>query len=64
MYHDSLIQRYILLYVIQISSGSLRYDAGNPKPVLYDNLKGWGAEGGGRGVQEGRNTCTPMANSC
>ena len=64
MYHNFLFRRYILLYVIQISSGSLRYDAGNPKPVLYDNLEGWVAEGGGRGVQEEGNTCMPMANSC
>ena len=25
------------------------YDAGSPKPVLCDNLVGWGAEGGGGG---------------
>ena len=28
------------------------HDAGNPKPVLCDNLLGWGGEGGERGVQE------------
>ena len=38
------------------------YDAGNPKPVLCDNLEG--REGGdGKGVQEGRDICTPMAHS-
>ena len=40
------------------------YDAGNPKPVLCDNLKGWDGEGGGRGVQEGGGVCIPNAYSC
>ena len=26
-------------------------DAGNPKPVLYDNLEGWDGEEGGRGFE-------------
>ena len=40
------------------------YDAGmHPKPVLCDNLQGWGEEGGGRGVQDGGDTCMPMADS-
>ena len=39
-------------------------DAGNPKLVLYNNLEGWGGEGGGRGLQERGDTCIPMANSC
>ena len=30
------------------------YDAGNPKPMLCDNLEGWGGEESGRRVQEGR----------
>ena len=34
------------------------YDAGNPKPVLCNNLEGWGGEGGGRGLQEwGTHVC-------
>ena len=40
------------------------YDTGNPKPVLCDNLERWDGEGGGRGVQEGGDTCMPMAISC
>ena len=44
-------------------SGSLVYDAGHPKLVLCDNLEGWGGEGGGRELQDGRDTCMPMANS-
>ena len=40
------------------------YDAGNPKLVLCDNLERWGGEGSGKGVQEGGDTCMPMADSC
>ena len=47
-----------------LASGSSMYDAGNPKPVLCDNLEGWDGEGGGRGVQVGGNICVPNANSC
>ena len=35
------------------------YDAGNPKPVLCDNLEGWDREGGEKGVQKGGNICIP-----
>ena len=28
------------------------FDAGHPKPVLWDNPEGWGGEGDGRGVQD------------
>ena len=43
---------------------SLKYEAGpgHPKQVLCDNLEGWGGEGGGRGVQEGGDTCMPKAD--
>ena len=39
------------------------------KPVLCDKLEGWGGEGwagegGARGVQEGGDTCMPVASSC
>ena len=34
------------------------YDAGNPKPVLCDNLEGWDGE---RGVQEGGDMYIPNA---
>ena len=33
------------------------------KPVLCDNLEGL-REGGGKGVQNGRDTCIPIAVSC
>ena len=29
------------------------YGAGNPKPVLCDNLEGWGGEGGRGGFRMG-----------
>ena len=44
--------------------GSLLYDSGNPKLVLCDILEGWGGEESERGLQEGRDICVPMANSC
>ena len=58
------IEKYRLPYVQVIALGSLIYNAGNPKLVLCDNLKGWSGEGGGRGVQEGGDMCIPMAVSC
>ena len=48
---------------VHVSFWNLLYDAGNPKLVLCDNLKGWNGEGGGREGQEGGDTCIPMANS-
>ena len=42
----------------------LMYDAGSPKPVPCDNLEGGCREGGGMGVQDGGDTCMPMADSC
>ena len=29
------------------------HEAGQPKPVPWDNPEGWGGEGGWRGVQDG-----------
>ena len=39
------------------------YDARNPKQVLWDNLEGHSGEGGGSEVQDGGDTCIPMADS-
>ena len=61
---ENSIETYILPYVKWIASGSLMYDAGNPKLVLCDNLEVWDVEGGGGGVQNGGDTCIPMADSC
>ena len=32
--------------------------------MLCDNPEGWDGVGGGKEVEEGRNTCIPMADSC
>ena len=58
---------YTLPYVKQMTSTSSMHEAGHPKPLLWDNLEGWGEEGGGIGglrIGGGNDTCTPMANSC
>ena len=34
------------------------------KQGLCTNLEGWDREGDGRELQEGRDICTPMADSC
>ena len=39
------------------------HEAGHSKPVLWDNPEGWSGEEGGRGVQDGGDTCTLMADS-
>ena len=36
---------------------SLMHEAGHSKLVLLDNPEGCGGEGGGRGVQDGGDTC-------
>ena len=49
-----------------MTSARSMHEAGHPKPVLWDNLEGWGGEGGGGGVEDGggTDTCVSMANSC
>ena len=46
---ENSTETYTVPYVKHIASGSLMYDAGSPKPVLCDNLKG----GRGREAGEG-----------
>ena len=41
-----------------ISSVNVMMDTGHLKPVLWDNLNGWGEEGGGRGFGMGGHVCT------
>ena len=43
---------------------SSMHEAGYPKRVLWDNPERWVGEGGGRGVQDGEDTYTPVVNSC
>ena len=40
------------------------YDVGSSNLVLCDNVEGWDGVGGGREVQEARDICIPMADSC
>ena len=47
-----------------MTSVSWMHEAGHSKPVLSDNLEGWGEKEGGREVQNGGDTCVPRANSC
>ena len=56
---DFSIKRYTLPHIKQIASGSLMYDSGHSKPVLWDNLEGWSGAGAERGVQELGDTCVP-----
>ena len=60
---ENSIETYTLQYAIQIASGNLLYDAGNPKPMLCDNTEGWDGEGGGREVQEGEDICIHVVSS-
>ena len=48
-----------------MTSATLKYEAGHAKMGLCDNLEGQGGQGGvgGGGVQEGRDTCIPRADS-
>ena len=47
-----------------MTSASYMPEAGHSKLVLWDNLEGWGGEGGQRGDSEWGDTCIPMADSC
>ena len=40
------------------------HDTGCSGLVHWDDPEGWDGEGGGRGVQDGEHTCTPVADSC
>ena len=52
MIQENSIETRILPYVKQMTSASSMNEAGHSKPVLWDNLEGWGGEGGGRGFQD------------
>ena len=53
-----------LSYVKRITSPGLMHEKGCSGLVHWDDPEAWDGEGDGRGVQDGGNTCTPMANSC
>ena len=39
------------------------HETGHSKPVQWNNPEGWDGEGGGRGVLDGGDPCTPVADS-
>ena len=47
-----------------MTGASSMREAGHSKLVLWDNPEGLGGEVGGRGVWDGGDTCTPVADSC
>ena len=48
---ENCIETNALPSVEQTTSGSLLSDAGNPRPMLCDNLEGWAGEGDLRGFK-------------
>ena len=58
------METYTLPYAKWIASANLLYDTGSSNLVLCDNLEGQDWVGDGREVQEGRDICIPMADSC
>ena len=62
---ENSMETHTLPYVKQMTSVSVMCDAGHPKPVLADNLEGWGGEGCGAGESGWRgHIYIPMASSC
>jgi len=48
-----------------MTSASSTHEAGNPKLLLWDNIKGQHEEGGRRGIQDVEgDTRIPLADSC
>jgi len=47
-----------------MASTNLVHEARHPKPVIWDNLEGWGGEEVGGGFRWDGDTCKPMADSC
>ena len=54
------IETCTLPYVKQMTICKFKHEAGQPKPLLWDNPEGEGREGGGRVVQDGGDTCIPV----
>ena len=57
-------ETYTLPYIKQIVSGTLLYVARGSNPVLCDNREGWDSVGDAREVQERRDICISVADSC
>ena len=58
MIGEGSIETCIFPYVKQMTSANLMYEAGHSKPVVWDNLEGWGEEGNMKGVQDGEHMYT------
>ena len=41
------------MYITMMTSASSMHEAGQSKPVLWDDPERWGGEGGGKGIQDG-----------
>ena len=52
----------IISYKKRIASPGLMQVTGCLGLVHWDNPEGWYGKGGGRGVQDGRDSCIPVAN--
>ena len=57
------METYTLLCAKWIATGNLLYDSGN-SPWGSVNLEGWDEVGGRKEVQEERDICIPIADSC
>ena len=64
MIRENSMETYTLPYVKQMASASCMHEAEDPKSVLWDNPDEQSGERGGMGVQDGVDTCMPVANSC
>ena len=64
MIWENRIETCALPQVKQIASASLMHKAGHPKLVLWDNPERYCGEEGGKGVQDGGDTCISVADSC
>ena len=63
MFGESNKETYITMCKID-SQGEFAVCLRKLKQGLCINLEGWDGEGDGREVQEGRDICIPMADSC
>ena len=59
---ERIALKHTIPYVKYMTSVSLMHEA--PKIGAWDNLEEKGRERGGKEVQDCRDTCIPIANSC
>ena len=61
---ESSVEAYTPPYIRQIDNGNLLCELRELRPGLCNHREGWGKDGKWEVTQEGRDICTPMANSC